>query len=159
MADHSEVVRINGESGPGVTPLDETELARLAGLSIHHRVLDEPGTGVVGYLLAFSDRDGYDGEEFEIFRRHLDGPFFYVDQIAVDLAARRRGYGRQLYTALRDDTPGAATICCEVNAAPANPGSLAFHRSLGFHTLDRRRVRDGRTVDLLIRPGRPALGG
>lgn len=152
-ADHAEVVRINRESRPGVTPLDETELTRLADLSVHHRVLIEPGAGVVGYLLAFSHRDAYDGEEFEIFRRRMDEPFLYVDQVAVGLRARRRGYGRRLYAALCHDTAGSPILCCEVNAVPPNPGSLAFHLGLGFRAIGRRRMSEGRTVDLLVRAG------
>ena len=40
-------------------------------------------------------------------------------------------------------------IVCEVNVVPPNPGSLAFHKTLGFSKVGQLSVHDGREVVLL----------
>jgi uncharacterized protein len=63
------------------------------------------------------------------------------------------GVGRALYAELAKlaGTLGARFLCCEVNTSPANPGSLEFHRRLGFTQIGTMDTTDGRTVALLRR--------
>lgn len=62
-----EVLAINRDGAPGVSRLDATELARLAGAAAHFRVAEDAGA-VLGYCLAFARADDYDDEEFVWFR-------------------------------------------------------------------------------------------
>lgn len=57
----------------------------------------------------------------------------YVDRIAVTEFARGQRLGEALYgAAFALFAPRYEKIGCEVNRCPPNPGSLRFHRRLGF---------------------------
>lgn len=150
--DAREVLAINRDSRPGVAALDAAELSRLMTLPHEHRVALR-GTGVAGYLLAFHGGAPYEGEEFRAFGQFFSGPYLYVDQVAVAPAFRATGVGRCLYEAIQSlaALQGIGTLCCEVNLAPANPGSQAFHRRLGFGPVATLTTRDGRDVELLAK--------
>lgn len=151
-ADHPEIVRINEQGRPGVAPLDDAEVARLAALSDHHLVATSDST-VVAYLLALHRDAPYDGEEFHVLRARIDHPFLYVDQIAVAQAKRGAGLGRDLYGAIESTAilAGIGSLCCEVNTNPPNPASSAFHRKLGFRVMAHLSTADGRDVELLVK--------
>jgi predicted GNAT superfamily acetyltransferase len=151
--DTAQVLDLNLAAQPHVARLDAAELARLRGICGHHLVVRE-GAVVLGYLLAFTPEDAYDGEEFLAFRSLLAQPFIYIDQLVVRESARGRGVGRGLYEALARSTAARAArwLCCEVNVVPPNPGSLAFHGQLGFTKVQTLATRDGRIVELLHKP-------
>ena len=57
----------------------------------------------------------------------------YVDRIAIDAPARGQRIGEALYQAVFAVCAGRYdAIGCEVNRLPPNPGSLRFHKRLGF---------------------------
>ena len=147
----SDVLRINAAAGVAVCRLDARELSRLAAISPFHLIALADDGKVLGYLLAFSRDDGYDGEEFLALRSAIDEPFLYIDQVAIDSRLAGTGIGRMLYGALaqRGRELGAKVLCCEVNTSPPNPGSLAFHGHLGFRKVGALSTSDGRTVALL----------
>lgn len=153
----SEVLRINHSAGAAVFRLDARELSRLLAISPLHSIARGEDGAVRGYLLAFSRDDQYDGEEFLALRAAIDEPFLYIDQIAIDSRFRGAGIGRLLYEALaqRGRNLGSRVLCCEVNTSPPNPGSLGFHRRLGFRKVGVLSVSDGRTVALLRRDDEP----
>nr|WP_295382007.1 GNAT family N-acetyltransferase [Pseudoxanthomonas sp.] len=157
--DADAVLRLNAVATPAVFTLDAAELSRLMAISGLHIAVAATGSGLVGYALAFSRDQAYDGEEFLALRRSVEVPFLYVDQIVVDPGLRAAGLGRKLYAAMeaRARELGAPTLCCEVNTSPPNPASLAFHTRLGFTRLDDRVTADGRVVALL-RKDLPARG-
>jgi predicted GNAT superfamily acetyltransferase len=107
----------------------------------------------VAYAIVFPAAAEYDGEEFHWFRNHRAAGFWYVDQVAIDAAARRAGLGREIYAHLAREAwaSGARELCCEVNLRPANPDSLAFHHRLAFDRVGELAVGDGRRVVLLVR--------
>ena len=37
-------------------------------------------------------------------------------------------------------------ICCEINLEPPNPGSVAFHKKLGFKMIDQAALGNSKTV-------------
>jgi uncharacterized protein len=150
--DAQQVLAINRDSRPGVAPLGAAELSRLMSLPHEHRVATR-GAALAGYLLAFHRGAPYDGEEFLAFGRFFTGPYLYVDQVAVAPAFRDTGVGRSLYEAIESAAAlrGTDVLCCEVNLAPPNPGSQAFHRRLGFGPVATLATRDGRYVELLAK--------
>ena len=149
-ADAGQVFSLNASARPNVAPLDGIELARLQALSREHIVAVEAGE-VRGYALVFAHDHAYDGEEFLALRSLIARPFLYIDQVVVLPSAQGTGIGRQMYEAIeRAALLGRAdSLCCEVNAIPPNPGSLAFHSRLGFGAVGSLATRDGRTVHLL----------
>lgn len=155
--DFAQVVRINTQNRPNVAPLDDAELERLTALPNHHLVAEGEGGMVVGYVLAFGREAAYDGEEFLAFRASTAETYVYIDQVAVARESTGIGVGRALYTAIESAAAayGACSLCCEVNTAPPNPGSMAFHRKMGFHPIGSLATLDGREVALLVRKFRP----
>jgi predicted GNAT superfamily acetyltransferase len=104
-----------------------------------------------GFLLAMTEEADYDSDNFLWFRARYRR-FFYVDRLAVAGDARLRGVGRALYLAAerfaRDN--GMETLCCEVNTRPPNPGSMAFHTTLGFSQVGAQDTQ-GKTVAMLVK--------
>ena len=151
VGDAAALLQVNADSRPHVAPLNRAELERLRGLG--GVVLIAAGAGAVaGYLIAFPDSAAYDGEEFQYFQQHCGHPFTYIDQVAVSCSFRLRGVARSLYegAAVHARFPAPTRRCCEVNIDPPNPGSMEFHRRLGFERLAELRVSDGRVVALLV---------
>ena len=98
---------------------------------------------MAGFLLALAERADYASPNFKYFQQTYDR-FIYVDRIVVDPAFKRRGIGAGLYEALFARVPDAPHITCEVNLRPPNPGSLAFHRALGFEVVGEQDTEAGR---------------
>lgn len=108
---------------------------------------------VAAFLLAFDQDADYDAGNFLWFRaRH--GRFVYIDRVVVAAAERGRGHARRLYDAVFRQASGAGDdrIVCEVNLAPPNPASDAFHAALGFAEVGTAVIEGGaKTVRYLSR--------
>jgi predicted GNAT superfamily acetyltransferase len=150
-ADAPAILAINRAGQPGVFRLGDETITQILRDAALFLVATSTGA-VVGYLIGY-DADGPSaGEEFEWFRaRHA--PFLYVDQIAVAPAARRSHVASGLYEAATTwaEAQELPLLVCEVNLAPANPVSIAFHRRHGFEELAVLTTADGRTVSLMRR--------
>ncbi len=105
-------------------------------------------------LLAFDQDADYDSPNFLWFRARLPR-FVYVDRVVVAVHARRRGLAGRLYRELfaRAAEAGHEWVVCEVNSAPPNPASDAFHARLGFTAIGAGQVDGGKkTVRYLACP-------
>ncbi len=105
------------------------------------------------FMLSFDETADYDSPNFLWFRDRYPR-FAYVDRICVSPVARGRGLARRLYDALfaRARRAGHEVIVCEVNIAPPNPGSDAFHAALGFTEVGSAAIHHGeKTVRYLAR--------
>jgi predicted GNAT superfamily acetyltransferase len=153
IADRADILRINAGSRPAVAALDRAELDRLLALGEGHRVAVAGDGAVVAYMLVFAHTCAYEAEEFQYFLAHLQQPFLYVDQLAVDPGRNRSGIGSRLYAALLELARKRQIewLCCEVNTSPPNPASLDFHRHLGFTAMGNGDTLDGRRVTFLVR--------
>jgi len=99
-------------------------------------------------LLAFDQSAAYENPNFEWFRDRYER-FIYIDRVVVAPAMRGRGLARELYKALfsRAATLRHSQVVCEINLDPPNPGSDAFHASLGFEQVGLAVLpRAGKTV-------------
>lgn len=81
------------------------------------------------------------------------GDFCYVDRVAVDEFAQRRGLAKELYedfsTMFRDEV---SLMTCEVNLKPPNKSSMQFHLGLGFEQVGTQATESGRKeVAMLIK--------
>ncbi|WP_225754192.1 GNAT family N-acetyltransferase [Actinotalea sp. Marseille-Q4924] len=149
-ADDLEVLAsLNDAAVPAVTALGTAGLARHVRRCAVALVTDA-GAGPDGFLLALAPGAEYPSENYRWFSEHRPGSL-YVDRIVVAPAAHGLGRGRALYgtTARRAVGLGLAEVTCEVNLDPPNPGSLAFHRRLGFEQVGTQRTSGG-TVEVAL---------
>lgn len=109
--------------------------------------------GDVGALLLAFDQDAdYDSPNFLWFRARYPR-FVYIDRVVVAPDRRSRGLARRLYDELFAGARhrGHDQVVCEVNTAPPNPGSDAFHARLGFDEVGRAMLPAGKSVRYLRR--------
>ncbi len=105
------------------------------------------------FLLALDHTATYDSPNYAWLKARFHR-FIYVDRIVVAASARGRGLARMLYEDLFQETrrAGFDLVVCEVNSMPPNPGSDAFHASLGFAEVGRAALpRRDKTVRYLAR--------
>ncbi len=124
-----QLLALNNAHAAELSPLDAGRLTDLLGQAFLASCVAD-GEGL---MIALDQAADYDSPNFLWFRARYDR-FVYVDRVVVSPAARGRGYGRRLYEALftRARAGGHDRIFCEINSDPPNPGSDAFHHSLGF---------------------------
>ena len=104
-------------------------------------------------LLAFDETAAYDGVNYRWFRERNE-KFVYVDRVIVGARHRGAGLARALYEDLfqRLRASRHSVLGCEVNVAPPNPGSEAFHAKLGFREVGRADLEDrGKRVVYLLK--------
>ena len=84
--------------------------------------------------------------------------FVYIDRVVVGQDRRQAGVGSMLYADVERYAveTGAERLTCEVNLAPPNPPSLAFHRQRGFAEVGTLSIPSipgsGKIVSLLVKP-------
>ncbi|HZB50905.1 MAG TPA: GNAT family N-acetyltransferase [Mycobacteriales bacterium] len=107
-----------------------------------HRLVAVDGGAVLGWAAVspVSDRCAYAG--------------VVEDSIYLAEAARGRGVGRALLTALVTSTEGAGIWTVQTGIFPENAASLALHRAVGFRDVGVRerlgRMPDGRWRDVVL---------
>ncbi|MGJ4930982.1 GNAT family N-acetyltransferase [Bradyrhizobium sp. HKCCYLS2038] len=109
--------------------------------------------GADALMIALDETAPYDNPNHRWFRGRYDR-FVYVDRIVVARAVRGRGLARQLYEQLirAASAAGHDRIVCEINLAPPNPQSDAFHAALGFEPVGTSEIHGGtKTVRYMLR--------
>lgn len=135
VSDHGAiVVRIAEWWGDSRTPQEARALARLlprlflqffAGTSL---VLEDD-TGIRAFLVGFHSADNQD----EV----------YIHFVGVDPRLRGQGVARRLYTEFLRRAAEAGRREVRAITSPANTGSIAFHRAMGFALEKGDREIDG----------------
>ena len=99
------------------------------------------------FVLVLDQAADYDSPNFLWWKERRER-FLYVDRVVVAATAQGRGLGRQLYTHAMDEARllGFDRIVCEINIDPPNPGSVAFHKALGFVRTGEQNLPNGKTV-------------
>ena len=140
-SDFGAIVRLNLESEHFMSAMGLERLRQLHAQSACCRVVDEPGAGVVAFLLAFREGSAYDSENYRWFAGRRDS-FLYIDRIAVAKSHQGNGLGKQLYEDLfrfaREHR--VPRITCEFDIEPANEVSARFHARFGFREVGSRSV-------------------
>lgn len=134
-ADETTVLALNEANVVETSPLDAAALRHLLAQAFYAGAARHAGAigALDAFLLAFDEGADYRSPNFLWFKaRHPR--FVYVDRVVVASHARGRGLARRLYRDLFDRARAAGhdRIVCEVNVAPPNPASDAFHAALGF---------------------------
>ncbi len=131
---------LNNAHAMELSLLDAEGLQRLLG-----RACFAARIGAVQAFLISLDQDAdHDGVNFRWFRGRYDR-FVYIDRIVVAPVARGRGFAGALYEHLIDHArrEGHTRLVCEVNSAPPNPGSDAFHAAFGFEAVGEAEIHGG----------------
>ncbi len=155
-ADFAQILTLNADAVPHVNLIDEATLEDLYEQAVALLVArhESQPDAVAGFLLALPETAAYESPNFRYFQANV-ARFAYVDRIVVNPDFRRLGVGAALYDALFE-LAAARPVTCEVNVKPPNPGSMAFHESLGFRQLDEQDTEGGaKRVALLLREASP----
>jgi uncharacterized protein len=140
------VLALNNAHAVEVNALTADALTALVAIAAHARIIGD----CEGFLLAFSERTPVQGPNHAWFIARYPA-FFYIDRVVIAHEARGRGQARSMYADLAAIAVGRP-LCCEVNVAPPNPGSLAFHDRLGFVACgEADDPRNGKRVRYLVR--------
>jgi predicted GNAT superfamily acetyltransferase len=144
--DAAWALALNARFEERLSPLDPARFEALRCEAVFAAAAD----GSAGFLIAFDEAARYDSPNFLWFKARYPR-FAYVDRVVVDPLAGRRGVGRALYAALMAQTAasGRALVVCEVNSAPPNPESDAFHAALGFRSVGAATVGEKQVRYLL----------
>jgi uncharacterized protein len=153
VSDAAELGPLNDAAAPAVPVTPVEDLARLIALCALPLGLQRDGR-IVGFVLALTPGADYDSENYRYFERRASTSV-YVDRIVIAEDERGNRLGKALYDAVFTEarSRGLAEVTCEVNIDPPNPGSMAFHRRLGFREVGRQATKGGAvTVALLAAP-------
>lgn len=143
---HDAALSLNAANAIETSPLDADGLLRRLSRAAAAPALVE-GDGLLGFVLAYGSEAGPDSRHYDWVAGRLSC-FVYIDRVITAAPARGRGIGRGLYEAVENlaRARGAAWLACEINVEPPNPVSDAFHARLGFETMGRAVVGNGKTV-------------
>jgi predicted GNAT superfamily acetyltransferase len=142
-ADAALIVAMNNAAVPNVNESTEAELTELIEMS-ELTVAVTQGDDLLGFVLTLPPGVEYASENYRWFSERYDS-FVYVDRIVVSEQARNKGVGVELYDLVAGHATkaGAPRILCEVNLEPPNPGSLRFHKRIGFAEVGEQRTKGG----------------
>ena len=133
-ADLQRVLEINNANTPGVSELTQNELQTDLSNSLHALAIDNEQGEVCAFCITFDPSAPDAGDNHRWFAERYKS-FVYLDRIAIDSNHQNRGLGALLYQAVELHMLKSAEhslLCCEVNLEPPNPGSLRFHKRIGF---------------------------
>jgi len=156
-ADFPAILALNAALVHFLSPLDAARLQALHAQAAYHRVVEIDG-GVGAFLLAFRERAAYDSPNYLWFAQRYS-EFLYIDRVVVDPAQQGRGLGARLYDDLfaYAQSAGVATVTCEFDLDPPNPGSQKFHARFGFREVGTQWLAGGKKqVSLQARAVRTA---
>lgn len=150
-SDFDLVLAMNNAAVPNVNESDEQDMADLLAMSQFAVALAD-GDTALGFVLTMPPGVGYKSDNYRWFNERYD-EFVYVDRIVVSAEARNRGVGAELYRLVFEHAKeqGVSRVTAEVNLDPPNPGSLRFHKRLGFVEAGQQVSRNsGHLVCLLV---------
>ena len=151
IADLARVLEINNANTPGVSELTMSELETDIENCLHALAIDNKHGEVCAFCITFAPDAPDAGANHRWFAERYKS-FVYLDRIAIDSNHQNRGLGALLYQAVEQQmirSGDHALLCCEVNLEPPNPGSLRFHKRIGFTEAGRHSPQQGYVVSLL----------
>jgi len=150
--DLQTILLLNESVVPHVNSLDISDVLNFLAKAVYFRVACDERDQVVAFLIGLNPGTDYDSPNFRWFCENIND-FAYIDRIAVAESARRQGVAEALYDDFAASSQSwAQRLACEVNLRPENPGSLAFHKRVGFTQVGTQEIHDGtKEVALLTR--------
>ena len=151
IADLARVLEINNANTPGVSELTMSELETDIENCLHALAIDNEHGEVCAFCITFDPNAPDAGANHRWFADRFES-FVYLDRIAIDSTHQNLGLGALLYQAVEQrmfDSAEHSLLCCEVNLEPPNPGSLRFHKRIGFTEVGQHSPQQGYVVSLL----------
>ena len=151
IADFARVLEINNANTPGVSELTMSELATDIENCLHALAIDNEHGEVCAFCITFAPDAPHAGANHQWFAERFES-FVYLDRIAIDSTHQNLGLGALLYLTVEQrmlDSAEHSLLCCEVNLEPPNPGSLRFHKRIGFTEVGRHSPQQDYVVSLL----------
>jgi predicted GNAT superfamily acetyltransferase len=145
--DWPRLLELNAASVAELSPLDEGRLRYILALAHRCLVIDSDGE-VAGFAIAIAPGTDYDSTNYNWFGERYER-FLYLDRIAVDAQSRRQGIGARLYDAMEEAAAPFERMVCDVNIAPRNDASLAFHAERGYREVGQLAHGSAKTVALM----------
>lgn len=151
VADYASILALNESALPHVNSIGVPELTALAEQAFTFDLVWS-GQSLAGFILVLREGADYLSPNYRWFSSRY-AQFVYVDRIVVSTDFNRHGIGRALYSRLEKLAfEVAPLIACEVNLRPANPGSLTFHRRLGFSEVGQQETGNGeKRVSMMVK--------
>jgi predicted GNAT superfamily acetyltransferase len=151
-ADAPVVLAINEASVHHLAPLDEAEYRWFLDVAVLALGAEVEGA-LVGFTLVLEPGAAYASRNYAWFSERYDR-FLYLDRVAIDEGARRRGVGTTIYDAVEAAAAERGVpLLLEVNLEPPNEPSLAFHASRGFAPVGTLSHDEGAKVVQLLAKG------
>lgn len=129
-ADVPDVLALNERNVAALAPMDEARFHELRGLANRFDVIEADGL-FGGFVITFAAGSTYDSENFGWFAERYDD-FCYLDRIVLHEGLRRRGLGTFVYDEVELAAKRHGRLTLEVNLAPRNDPSLAFHAGRSY---------------------------
>ncbi len=146
--DRPRILQLNEASVQELSPLDGQRLDYILALAHSCLVAERDDGQVVAFAIAVAPGADYDSTNYSWLAERFER-FLYLDRIAVDAACRRQGVGALLYDAMEDAAAGYGRMVCDVNIAPRNDASLAFHAARGYREVGELAHGEAKTVALM----------
>lgn len=141
-SDYEDILALNEAEVPHVGSIGTEQLDWFANHASFARLLRIDGK-LAGFIIGLRPGTAYQSPNYRWFCDNYDD-FAYVDRIAVDSWARRRGIAETLYDAFAEAEKGAPVMTCEVNIRPSNEGSMRFHERMGFRQVGSLTSENGK---------------
>ena len=151
VADLSRVLEINNANTPGVSELTLSELETDIQGCLYALAIDNEHGEVCAFCITFAPNAPDAGANHRWFAERYES-FVYLDRIAIDSTYQNLGLGALLYQTVEQlmiDSAEHSLLCCEVNLEPPNPGSLSFHKRIGFAEVGRHSPQQDYLVSML----------
>jgi predicted GNAT superfamily acetyltransferase len=151
IADLLRVLEINNANTPGVSELTQSELETDINNCLHALAIENEQGEVCAFCITFDPNAPNAGTNHQWFAERYRS-FVYLDRIAIDSNHQNRGLGALLYQTVEQrmlESAEHSLLCCEVNLEPPNPGSLRFHKRIGFTEVGRHSPQQDYVVSLL----------
>ncbi len=149
--DVTRVLEINNANTPGVSELTLSELETDMKNCLYALAIDNEHGEVCAFCITFAPDAPHAGVNHQWFAERYKS-FVYLDRIAIDSNHQNHGLGALLYQTVEQlmlDSVEHSLLCCEVNLEPPNPGSLRFHKRIGFSECGVQSTAPGYAVTYL----------
>jgi len=149
--DVTRVLEINNANTPGVSELTLSELETDIKNCLHALAIDNEHGEVCAFCITFAPDAPHAGVNHQWFAERYKS-FVYLDRIAIDSNHQNRGLGALLHQTVEQrmlESAEHSLLCCEENLEPPNPGSLRFHKRIGFSEVGQHSPQQGYLVSLL----------